>query len=97
MFELEASQVADPPSHLFQSLSGLTLCLNNFRAFMSGYNAENVSIPFRADTVFEHLPADIREIVKEDVSIPFRADTVFERQPDDLLRRIQWSFNPFQG
>ena len=96
MFELHTAANCAVDDKQFQSLSGLTLCLNWLLTSGDQWQFP-VSIPFRADTVFEHLPADIREIVKEDVSIPFRADTVFERQPDDLLRRIQWSFNPFQG
>ena len=55
---------------MFQSLSGLTLCLNGMRFAVSEF--DGVSIPFRADTVFER----------------FLAPTSYH-----FLRR----FNPFQG
>ena len=38
---------------LFQSLSGLTLCLNSLPYRVNGGQRESVSIPFRADTGFE--------------------------------------------
>ena len=61
----------------FQSLSGLTLGLNDDLALLAD-NTVNVSIPFRADTGFEHGKKNTVH-AELDVSIPFRADTGFER------------------
>ena len=51
MFEQDVINRHDP-AYGFQSLSGLTLCLN-VPADDDRADARAVSIPFRADTVFE--------------------------------------------
>ena len=64
----------------FQSLSGLTLGLNRDEP-IGGGGQWIVSIPFRADTGFEHEIEGSCKLPKP-VSIPFRADTGFEQFGD---------------
>ena len=53
MFEHEHGKTYRGEAMKFQSLSGLTLCLNLLDIAKKDKVESHVSIPFRADTVFE--------------------------------------------
>ena len=80
---------------LFQSLSGLTLGLNGVYTGTSPADPR-VSIPFRADTGFEHVSVP-GVGVKKTVSIPFRADTGFELEHVDLREPGKLVFQSLSG
>ena len=80
---------------MFQSLSGLTLCLNSFKKVFPWVNFR-VSIPFRADTVFEQSRMSALAMTMKFQSLSGLTLCLNQNILENVVGSV-WGFNPFQG